>query len=530
MIGPKTLGMLGGAVFLACAPMAHAQQQPAPTAAELEQRLQEVNALLEQTRQTLAGSLTQLNQLQREVDQLRAASATAACTAPAPAPAPAPASPAQTAQATPPAPATGNDRLDALAEEQEILRSQVQQHEQTKLESASKYPVRVNGLLLFNAFSNSGAVDQIDLPSIALPQTAGQTYGAASTAGATLRQTILGLEASGPRLWGARSAASLNIDFFGDIANSLYSAPSTTVRLRLAQFGLFWTPPHGHASVEAGIDDPLISPLSPTSYATVAIPSLAWAGNLWTWSPQLRARYSRSLGVDETAGPRLGFEAGLLDPQVTGLTGTAVVRTASPGEQSRQPGVEGRAFFESGPAERPLAFGIGGYRSRQSYLNSGYPVSTTSWAATNDWRVPLGRWLSLSGEAYRGSGLGSLGGGAYKDALTGTDPSTGYARTEELDAAGGWSQLKLTLSEVLQANAAWGLDDAFAGDFHRLTLAPSTDPLTLAARDSMSVGNIIYRPKSYLILSPEYRRIVSWQITGAPSIANIFTLSMGYQF
>jgi len=521
MIGPKTLGLIGCVALGICPPLLRAQQ-PASSAAELEKRLQAVTALLDQTRQTLAGSLTQLNQLQREVDQLRAASAAAAC--------PAPAIPAQPAQPAAPEQATAQDKLDAIVEEQEILRSEVQQHEQTKLESASKYPVRVNGLVLFNAFSNSGAVDQIDLPSIALPQTASQTYGPASTAGASLRQTILGLEAGGPKLWGARSAASLNIDFFGDIANSLYSAPSTTVRLRLAQFGLFWTPSRGHASVEAGIDGPLISSLSPTSYATVAIPSLAWAGDLWTWSPQLRARYSRSLGEDETSGPQMGFEAGLLDPQITGLSGTAIERVASPGEQSRQPGVEGRAFFESGPAERRFTLGAGAYRSRQRYLNSGYPVSTTSWAATTDWRVPLGRWFSLSGEAYRGSGLGSLGGGAYKDVLTGTDLRTGYARTEELDAAGGWSQLKLTLSEVLEANAAWGLDDAFAGNFHHLTLAPSTNPLALAARDSMSFVNIIYRPKTYLILSPEYRRIVSWQITGAPSIANIFTLSMGYQF
>jgi hypothetical protein len=46
----------------------------------------------------------------------------------------------------------------------------------------------------------------------------------------------------------------------------------------------------------------------------------------------------------------------------------------------------------------------------------------------------------------------------------------------------------------------------------------------------MTFGNLVYRPKTYLILSPEYRRILSWQIAGSPAIANVFTLSMGYQF
>ncbi len=501
-------------------------QRPGSTPAEVEHRLLAVTRLLEQTRQTLVSSVAQIDRLQHEVDQLRAEAASSR---------PATASEGQPASSTPTqiAAASPEQTLDAITEEQEILRAEVQQHDQTKLESRSKYQVRVNGMLLFNAFFNSGFVDQIDLPSAALPKTGSATYGMSGSAGASFRQTILGLEATGPALWGARTAASLNVDFFGDIENSFYSAPATTVRLRVAQFGLFWTLPHGQTSVETGIDGPLFSPLSPTSYATVAIPSLAWAGNLWTWSPQLRARYSHTFGELETSGPRLGFEAGLLDPQITGLSGATVQRVPSPGEQSRQPGLEGRAFFQTGPPDRPLSLGVGAYRSRQLYSNPVpfvNPIATTSWVATVDWQLPLDRWLSLTGEAYRGSGLGSLGGGAYKDALTGTSLSTGKPRIAELDAAGGWAQLKLTLNQELEANAAGGLDDAFASTFHALTLAPSTNPLEPAARNSMIFGNFVYRPKTYLILSPEYRRIVSWQITGAPSTNHALTLSVGYEF
>jgi hypothetical protein len=46
----------------------------------------------------------------------------------------------------------------------------------------------------------------------------------------------------------------------------------------------------------------------------------------------------------------------------------------------------------------------------------------------------------------------------------------------------------------------------------------------------MAFGNLIFRPKTYLILSPEYRRIWTWPIHGSASTADIFTLSAGYQF
>ena len=46
----------------------------------------------------------------------------------------------------------------------------------------------------------------------------------------------------------------------------------------------------------------------------------------------------------------------------------------------------------------------------------------------------------------------------------------------------------------------------------------------------MVYGNFIFHPKTYLILSPEYRRIWTWPIDGVANTANIFTLSAGYQF
>jgi hypothetical protein len=52
----------------------------------------------------------------------------------------------------------------------------------------------------------------------------------------------------------------------------------------------------------------------------------------------------------------------------------------------------------------------------------------------------------------------------------------------------------------------------------------------LRARNKMVFGNLIFKPKTYLILSPEYRRIWTWPIYGTVNAADIFTLSAGYQF
>jgi hypothetical protein len=136
----------------------------------------------------------------------------------------------------------------------------------------------------------------------------------------------------------------------------------------------------------------------------------------------------------------------------------------------------------------------------------------------------------VSGEGYRGRALGGLGGGVYKDVLFGANSSTGLNTYRGLNTIGGWTQLKARFRESLEANASIGLDDGFAADFHSIVLPPTASATQLRARNKMVFGNLIFRPKTYLILSPEYRRIWTWPIYGNVNTADIFTLSAGYQF
>ncbi len=126
----------------------------------------------------------------------------------------------------------------------------------------------MTGLILFNAFENHGNVDTIDLPAYALNPTDSAGSG---SGGASFRQTILGIEGSGPRIAGAKTSADVNIDFFGGLVTGNVGTSAGIVRMRTASVNLEWT----HDSLQVGQVGPLISPLSPTSYATVAETSLA---------------------------------------------------------------------------------------------------------------------------------------------------------------------------------------------------------------------------------------------------------------
>src|SRR5258708_37994680 len=135
--------------------------------------------------------------------------------------------------------------------------------------------------------------------------------------------------------------------------------------------------------MRAGLCVAPLSPLSPTSYEAVAGPDSASAGNLWTWAPQLRYAGQSSL----QSGRRLQLEFGLWDPPTAGYSTNELFRVPSPSEASKQPGYESRVSYGTFTGEHPFQIGLGGYYSRQSYPGNQH---VDSWAATTDWRVPLG--------------------------------------------------------------------------------------------------------------------------------------------
>jgi uncharacterized coiled-coil protein SlyX len=519
--------LLGSAT---AAGLAQAAAPPAPQNAQdqrdaqLEQRIGAISAALAATQKQIEQSQHQIQQLQQQLLELRRQMTPAGAVSSAPLSSPSSEqSSAAPSAATGPVPsAVDRDASGSAMEERlQALEAAVKLHDQTKVESSSKYPVRLIGLILFNGFLNLGVPDNTDLPAFALKGTSTSGNG---DMGAGMRQTILGVEGDGPRIADARTSANVSLDFFSSVSYTSYGTSAGVVRMRTASIDFDWA----NNSVEVGMVAPLISPLSPTSFATVAEPSLAGAGNLWTWAPQLRYTHRFPLRDKD----HLQFEFGLWDSPSAGYNASQLFRAASPAEFANQPAYETRISYAA-VGERGLQLGVGGYYSRQAYPGyAGYSGTENldSWASTADWRLPIAHRFEISGEGYRGRSIGGLGGGVYKDAVTGTDPVSGESVLHPLNAIGGWTQLKTRFSSSLETNLSIGQDDGFASDFHAVVLSPTASAVQLRARNRMVVGNLIFRPKTYIILSPEYRRVWTWPINGPAGILNVFTLSAGYQF
>jgi hypothetical protein len=277
-------------------------------------------------------------------------------------------------------------------------------------------------------------------------------------------------------------------------------------------------------------DRPIISPLSPSSLTAVALPALAWSGNLWTWNPQIGVTQDIALATRQ----RLRLEAALIDvanPPVlynASPTSTPATNTApTNAEQSRWPGVETRIALLGSETESGAQLGVGGYFAPHRTLGG---TRWNAWAGTMDYRQPLPGRMEFSGSFYRGASLGGLGGGAYKDYLFRTDPNIpGLAYYETLDDVGGWAQLKQRANARLEFNEAFGIDNIPAGQLRPFASTENAIYLNLA-RNRSYTANVIYSPSAYLLFSLEYRYLLSSPVIGTTNPANIIGVAVGYKF
>ena len=510
------------AVFGAPANLVGAQ---ATSQANLSQQIQTLTDAMARTQAQLDQSQRQLDAMRKQLSELQRQMAQSGANAGTQSPSGPVSASSTSSQAQPEATSAA---IQDIRERQAMQESQIATLEQSKVESESKYPIKVTGLLLLNGFVNTGAVDLAATPTVALP-------GSGST-GATVRQTVLGIDARGPHLFGARSYADLRVDFDGNPASNsstaifsgYYNANTTLLRLRTVHAGLQWE----HTEAYFSLDHPIFSPDTPTSLTAVAIPPLAWSGNLWTWNPQVGM--NQDFGPSDSRGMRL--QAALIDVGDAPLSppaptsGISTVTPPSSAEESRWPGVEARVELR-GPVvnnnEDRNHFGIGGYFAPHYSTVLGHGFD--SWAGTLDARLLLPARLEFSGGFYRGQALGGLGGGAYKDFAYKSDPESGGYYFRPLDDVGGWAQLKEKLSERLEFNAVFGIDNAFADELRRYAV-PGGATYQNLSRNQTYTGNVIYSPSAYLQFSLEYRHLESSPVIGPPAASNIIGLGAGYKF
>jgi prefoldin subunit 5 len=486
---------------------------------ELDSQVRELRAVIEEMRTENEQSRAEMRELRQELQDTRKLLAPlAASTNAGPATSPPEESTASASRNTSDTAATADlgSRVQKLEESAQLLGSKIDEQYQTKVETAGKYRARLSGIVLMNAFRNVGASDNLDLPDYAEPP-APSAYSQTSL-GATLRQTEIGLEIFGPTLAGAKSSANVQFDFAGGFPATNNGVNFGIVRMQTASVRLDWQ----HTSVIAGQDSLFISPLSPTSFASLAIPTFAYAGNLWGWTPQIRVEHRFDLSDQQT----LTLQGGILDNLDWEPPSNSYFRTATAGESSGQPAYAMRAAWSRPVFDHPMTFGIAGYYGRQDWP-WGHDID--AWAGMADWQIPILSRVTLSGEFYRGRGVGGLGGAVGQTIVYGGNPAFAATPIRGLDSAGGWSQLKFQLTRKLELNGVFADDNAFAGDVRGFAIdANNFGPIL--GRNRGALGNLVYRPRSDLLLAAEFRRLHTFPIYDSASVTNQINLSMGILF
>ncbi len=485
-------------ILACCSAVGVAQEAPGP-----EQELARVSRELRETRAELKESRRQIEELRQGLEALRGQVQENAASS----------KPTVLAESAPVQPASAEPTVSTADRDPGFLAAKVAELHQDKVESKSKYPVRISGLVLFNGYGNHGTLDAQDLPSLAFPTAPGSSVGGV---GGTLAQTVLGIDVTGPKVFGAESSGSAEVDFGGGIPPIEYGAATGIIRLRTATLHLDWV----RTSLNIGQDVPFFSPLSPTSYATVESPALSWSGNLWVWTPQIELEHRFTL--DD--GSSVNLQGGILDPfteEIPQFQG----RIASAGEESRVPAVAGRiAWDRSSVTHYPFTVGIAGYVARQRYKP--FP-EVESWTLNTDVKIPLGNYFALSGEGYRGQAAGGLGGGIWTS-VSYPEPTTPHSGIHPLQSAGGWVQLKAMPTARFEINGAFGQDENFSRDF--VSFPYAADGSTPLKKNRTEFVNFIYKPNSILLFALEYRRIFTAQATGVAASGEQINIAAGVRF
>lgn len=410
---------------------------------------------------------------------------------------------------------TTEQRLESLEDNQQLIDSKITEQNQTKVESGSKYRVRLSGIAVMNVFDNQGVVDHQDVPQVALePNPAYSSL----TFGGSLRQSQIELEAFGPDVAGAHTSASLTFDFAGGFPEVPNGVSTGIARLRTGTVRFDWA----NTSIIAGQDQLFFSPLAPTSLDSLAVPALSYSGNLWSWTPQIRVEHRIGL----SRGSSLLLQGGILDSLSGDVPPSAYQRYPTFGEQSGQPAYAARVSWSLPVSGQSLRIGIGGYYGRQYW---GFGHNVDGWAGTTDLALPLGKFFEVTAAFYRGRAVGGLSGGIGQDVLVSASTIDSTTIVKGLDSMGGWAQLKFKPTAKFEVNGAYGQDNPFASELRMFPPSPSFYG-PLFSKNSSPFVNFIYQVRSDILFSIEYRRLHTFVLDSDSYTANHVGLSVGYVF
>jgi hypothetical protein len=441
---------------------AFAQTQP-----DLRQIVERLDRLEEQNRALLA----EVHELKSELAAVRGG---------------APKEPQAQAQAQP-----------TVAERLAVQESRTAELAESKVEAAHRFPIRIAGMALLNTYLNSAASGSYQYPTAVSP-------GGVASGGASVRQTIFGLDYSGPTIFGGgKVSGALRLDLFGGTGQTL----DQELHLRTATIDIDWA----NTNFKAGVDKPIISPRDPESLAQVGVSPLSGAGNLWLWVPQVRLQHDFSLG--EHTGLRA--QAGVVQTHEVNASpaspyGPPTMTTSEYTEPGR-PGAEARLEWFAG-TKRRIEIATGFHHSVSHVLGTAVP----SYVYSVDWFARPWHFLEFTGMVFTGQDITPLGTGAIRQGYVALGP--GLARP--VHSKDGWAQVTLRPAPRLWFNFFSGQEDDRNSD-----LAPGA-----IGKNLVFGANVFYRLAPNVLASLETSQTRTSYLGYSTLLNNHYDLALAYLF
>ena len=301
----------------------------------------------------------------------------------------------------------------------------------------------------------------------------------------TANQTRLGLKVTSKGYEYAQVTGRVEFDLYGSVTGGTVAEDRAELQLRHAYF----TVQRGGTMLLAGQSFDLISPLNPQTLNY----SVQWGcGNVGYRRPQISLFQSFVKGNTQFTLAAGAFRT--IGDDLTPTFSLALGETTEgddDGTDAAIPSVQGRLDiqhqFESGMNLRVGASGL--YGRLNAETNLGNSEKYESQGVFGHLQLMLPNGVSLSGELYSGSNLGSYFGGILNNSTI-----------DGVNSMGGWCSLEAPLTSKVSMVAGYGFDD------------PDDDDVGFADRSKNQCifGNIQYELVPMVTLGLE---VSNWETT-----------------
>jgi len=387
-----------------------------------------------------------------------------------------------------------NAAAQSLEDKVAVDESRLEELAGSKVEASQHFPIRVTGMALFNGYLNSKGSGGQEYPTFAWP-------GNQASGGGSFYQTTIGLDYSGPQVFGGGKVhGSVYMDFAGGSGTPL----DLGFRLRTGEIEIDWP----NQSILAGVESPIFAPREPASLAQVEFAPLAAAGNLWLWTPQVRfeqkIRFTDQTGVRAQIGAVQTSETSPYQP----------VAQYAPAPEPARPGLEGRFefyhSFQGSAQDGPRIEIAPGFHTSITHV-AGYSVPSNLFSL--DWFANPVSKLEFTGAFFSGQNMAPVGGLEGFNFLPSGDAIPIHSK-------GGWSQLTFLATPRLSFHFFTGLENGRTAD-----LAPYA-----IGRNWLYGANFFYRMAPNVLLGAEASQARTNYIDSSLRLNNHYDLALAYLF